>query len=287
MERTQEFQDILEQARLDWSVRSESVQTASGIIVPKAIALIREDTNKILGTHKESYCMYQNEEMLDLLFKISNSTGRKLKGGGSFGDGAKVFIQLESESLTLGTDRVDGFLTAVNSFDGSASLGFGNSNVTISCLNSFFMSYKTIGSKFRHSASMRPKIDEVLREITILEAEEKETFRTITRLAGIEMDDGVKELVTRMLFDIKEQDKQATAEEIKELSTRKMNNIVRFGFDWDIETDQKGNTLWGAFSALTRYTSHSMKKGGNEEAKLFGAVGVKERQIFSTLAEMV
>jgi hypothetical protein len=287
MERTKEFQDIIEQAGLDWNVRSETVQTTSGIIIPKAIALVREDTNKILGTHKESYCMYQNEEMLDLLFKISNSTGRKLKGGGSFGDGEKIFYQLESDSLTLGTDRIDGSITGINSYDGSTSLSFGNSNVTISCMNSFFMAYKTLGTKFRHSSTMRPKIEEILKQITILESEEKETFRTITRMAGIEMDESVKELVTRMLFDIKEQDKQATDEEIKELSTRKMNNIIRFGFDWDIETAQKGNTLWGAFSSLTRYTSHSMKKGGNEEAKLFGAVGVKERQIFSTLAEMV
>lgn len=231
--------------------------------------------------------MFLNDELLELLFQISRSTGRSLKGGGYFGCGEKIFFQLESDSLTLGTDRIDGSITGINSYDGSTSLSFGNSNMTISCKNSFFMVYKTLGTKFRHSSTMRPKIDEVLRQITILETEEKETFRTITRMAGIQMDEGVKELVTRMLFDIKEQDKQATAEEVKELSTRKLNNIARFGFDWDIETEQKGNSLWGAFSAVTRYSTHSMKKGGNEEAKLFGAVGVKERQIFSTLAEMV
>jgi hypothetical protein len=283
MERTKEFQDILSAAGLDWPVRSEGTKTASGIIIPKQIALVREDTEAILGTHKESYCMYQNDELLELLFQVSRSTGRKLKGGGYFGDGEKVYFQLESESMNLGTDRIEGSITGVNSFDGSTALGFGNSNVTISCRNTFFMAYKTIGTKFRHSATMRPKIEEVLKQITMLVEEEKQTFKTIEKMAGVRMDADVKQLVTRMLFDIKEQDKQMTAEEVKELSTRKMNNIIKFSAVVDSETAEKGDNLWGLFSGVTNYTTHLMKKTDNSEQKLFGRVGELERQIFNKL----
>lgn len=283
MERTQEFQDILSAAGLDWSVRSEATQTKSGIIIPKQIALVREDTNNIIGTHKESYCMYQNDELLELLFQVSQSTGRKLKGGGSFGDGEKVFFQLESESMTLGKDRIEGSITGINSFDGSTALAFGNSNVTISCRNSFFMAYKSLGTKFRHSATMRPKIEEVLKQITMLVEEEKETFKTIEKMAGVRMDAAVRQLVTNMLFDIKEQDKQATAEEVKELSTRKQNNIIKFSAVVDSETAEKGDNLWGLFSGVTKYTTHLMKKGDNSENKLFGRTGELERQIFNKL----
>ena len=283
MERTKEFQDILEQARLDWSVRSEIVKTESGIIVPKQIALVREDTNKIIGTHKESYCMYQNDELLELLFQVSRSTGRKLKGGGSFGDGEKVFFQLESESMSLGTDRIEGSITGINSFDGSTALAFGNSNVTISCRNTFFMAYKTLGTKFRHSVTMRPKIEEVLKQITMLVEEEKQTFKTIEKMSGITMDLAVKQLVTRMLFDIKEQDKQMTAEQVKELSTRKTNSIIKFDEVLNGELREKGDNLWGLFSGVTKYTTHSMTKKDNSEQKLFGRVGELERQIFNKL----
>jgi phage/plasmid-like protein (TIGR03299 family) len=283
MERTKEFQDIIEQAGLDWSVRSETVQTSSGIIIPKAIALVREDTNKVIGTHKESYCMYQNEELLELLFQVSRSTGRKLKGGGSFCDGEKVFFQLESESMTLGTDRIEGSITGINSFDGSTALAFGNSNVTISCRNTFFMAYKTLGTKFRHSATMRPKIEEVLKQITILVEEEKQTFKTIERMVGVQMDLAVRQLVTRMLFDIKEQDKQMTDEQVKELSTRKTNSILKFEDVLNGELNEKGRNLWGLFSGVTKYTTHSMTKKDNSEQKLFGRTGELERQIFNKL----
>jgi len=283
MERTAEFQSILSAAGLDWSVRSEKTKTESGIIIPKQIALVREDTEKIIGTHKETYCMYQNDELLELLFQVSRSTGRKLKGGGSFGDGEKVFFQLESKSMNLGTDRIEGSITGINSFDGSTALAFGNSNVTISCRNTFFMAYKTLGTKFRHSATMRPKIEEVLKQITMLVEEEKQTFKTIEKMAGVRMDLAVRQLVTRMLFDIKEQDKQMTAEQAKELSTRKQNSIIKFSAVVDSETAEKGDNLWGLFSGVTKYTTHLMTKGDNSEKKLFGRTGELERQIFNKL----
>jgi len=284
MERTQEFQDILSEAGLNWNVRSETTKTKSGIIIPKQIALVRQDTEKVLGTHKETYCMYQNDELLELLFQVSRSTGRKLKGGGYFGDGEKVYFQLESESMNLNGDRIDGSITGVNSFDGSTALGFGNSNITISCRNTFFMAYKTLGTKFRHSATMRPKIEEVLKQITKLVEEEKQTFKTIERMANIRMDAAVKQLVTRMMFDVKE---QMTAEEIKELSTRKKNNIIKFDRVVSGELSEKGDNLWGLFSGVTKYTTHEMKKGDNSENKLFGRTGTIERNIFNKLEESV
>ena len=282
MERTKEFQDILAEAGLNWAVRSETTKTKSGIIIPKQIALVREDTDKVLGTHKESYCMYQNDELLELLFQVSHSTGRKLKGGGYFGDGEKVYFQLESESMNLNGDRIDGSITGVNSFDGSTALGFGNSNVTISCRNTFFMAYKTLGTKFRHSATMRPKIEEVLKQITKLVEEEKQTFKTIERMANIRMDAAVKQLVTRLMFDVRE---EMTAEEVKELSTRKKNNIIKFDNVVNGELLEKGDNLWGLFSGVTKYTTHEMKKGDNSENKLFGRTGAIERNIFNTLEQ--
>jgi phage/plasmid-like protein (TIGR03299 family) len=284
MERTKEFQDILSEAGLNWNVRSETTKTKSGIIIPKQIALVREDTEKVLGTHKETYCMYQNDELLELLFQVSRSTGRKLKGGGYFGEGEKVYFQLESESMNLNGDRIDGSITGVNSFDGSTALGFGNSNITISCRNTFFMAYKTLGTKFRHSATMRPKIEEVLKQITKLVEEEKQTFKTIERMANIRMDAAVKQLVTRMMFDVKE---QMTAEEIKELSTRKKNNIIKFDRVVNGELAEKGDNLWGLFSGVTKYTTHEMKRGDNSENKLFGRTGTIERNIFNKLEESV
>jgi hypothetical protein len=46
---------MLERTGLNWKVVSEGMKTDSGIIIPDQIALVREDTKKILGTHAKSY----------------------------------------------------------------------------------------------------------------------------------------------------------------------------------------------------------------------------------------
>jgi len=93
----------------------------------------------------------------------------------------------------------------------------------------------------------------------------------------------VRELITRKLFDISVEERLDSPE----LSTRKANQIWRFNYDLGIETQQKGDNLWGLFSGVTRYTTHSMKRGDNSESKMFGRTGNLERTLYKELVEMV
>ena len=45
--------NMLAKAGLNWNVNSEPLQTVSGILIPDRIALVREDTQKVLGIQ---YC---------------------------------------------------------------------------------------------------------------------------------------------------------------------------------------------------------------------------------------
>lgn len=269
---------ILDEAGLNWKVRSEGLKSIdSNIEIPKSIVLIREDTNVPLGIHGDGYVPYQNEELLELLYKISQQTGLEYHSGGFFGDGEKVWFQLKGDDLRLGNDKVEGFISGFNSFDGKTSLAFGNTSITVSCMNSFWMGYRNVQTKLRHSTNMIVRIEDILKQIDTLVEEEKEVFRKITVMSDVRMDDKVKELVIQKLFDMSKEDKLA------DLSTRKKNQMDVFRLDLDRELADKGDNLWGLFSGVTRYTTHSMKKGDNTLAKIYGAVGQKEREIWSTL----
>ena len=104
---SQEMNSILQQAGLNWKVNQEAIQTVSGIEIPEKIALVREDTQKCLGIHTENYVPYQNEELLELLFKISQQTGLSLHSGGSFKEGARVWFQLKSQDMRLHNDVIE------------------------------------------------------------------------------------------------------------------------------------------------------------------------------------
>jgi len=275
--------EMLEKYGLNWNVNSEPIQTVSGLDIPGKIALVRDDTQKILGIHGENYEPYQNHELLDLLYKIGQSTGLELHTGGSFKEGEKIWFQLKSDDLRLGNDKIEGYVSGFNSFDGRTALAFGNSSTTVSCMNTFWRGYREVGTRLRHSALMRPKIEDILKRIDVLMLEEKVMFDEIKRLNDVTMSMEVKDLITKKLFDMKHEDRLDS----KDLSTRKKNQIWQFNYDLGIETAQKGDNLWGLFSGITRYTTHSMKRGDNSEAKMFGRTGTMERKLYNELVEMV
>jgi phage/plasmid-like protein (TIGR03299 family) len=274
--------EMLNQSKLNWKVNIEKVQTASGIVIPDRIALVREDTNKVLGIHSESYVPYQNDELLELLDRISDQSGLKLHTGGSFHGGEKVWFQLKSNDLILSNDVIKGYISGFNSFDGRSSLAFGTSNVTVSCMNSFWRGYKQVDSRLRHSSTMKPRIDEILSKIGVLLNEEQETFAEIQKLGNFTLSQEVRDLVTKKLLEISNEDRFDP-----NFSTNKKNKLDLFNRDLNTELAQKGENLWGMFSGITRYTTHSMKKGDNSEAKMFGRAGSLERKIYQELVEMV
>jgi hypothetical protein len=276
------------QDKLNWSVRTESVQTESGIHIPKKKSIIRNDTNDYLSICSEDYYPYQNEELINLLEKVSGLTGLDIVKCGFFGKGEKVFIQMKSNDLKLGTDRIEGFMTGINSFDGSTSLSFGPSNVTISCMNTFYSSYKQLENKVRHTKNMIVRVDEICHDIESVLHEEQNIFDNIVKLSNTRFDDIIKDSVTKKLFNIKPEINLKDSESISSQTEHKMS---KFYIDLHGEIQEKGDNLWGLFSGVTKYTTHSMYKGDNTERKMFGmtdrSVGGIERSIFKSLVELV
>jgi len=280
----EQVKTLLDKTNLNWTVRQEELQTISGISIPNKKAIVRDDNNMIVGLHSDGYVPYQNHELMDLLHQVSGRTGLEIHRGGEFKDGGRIYVQLKGNDLKLGNDRIEGFLTGVNSFDGSTSLAFGHSNTTISCMNTFFRVMSGLQNKVRHTKSMSLKVEDICRRLDIVLQEEKETFRFITELSETRFDDLLKEKVTRKLFGIKP---EVDLNDEDALSTRTRNNLSRFYIDLNGELNQKGDNMWGLFSGVTKYTTHSYSKNDNTEAKMFGGIGQVEQEIFSDLVHMV
>ena len=283
-EQSNRVEEVLNQTGLNWTVRQEAITTESGIIVPKQMAVVREDTNTVLAVHGDGYCPYQNHQLIELLDKVSNQIGLPIHRGGMFGDGAKVFIQLKSNDLKLGTDRVEGYITGVNSFDGSTSLAFGPSNITISCQNSFYAAFRNMDTKVRHTKNMIMRVDEICRGLEGVVREEAEMFEDIKKMSETRFSKETEEWVSKLLFNIS---REVNLNEVDALSTVTQNRLSRFHIDLNGELKEKGDNLWGLFSGVTKYTTHSLTKGDNSENKMFGTYGQRERAIFKELVEMV
>ena len=284
MTQTKRIQDVLNETNLNWTVREESLTTQSGIIIPKQKAIVREDTNKVLSIHGEGYYPYQNHQLIELLDKVSQQSGLEIHRGGLFGDGQKVFIQLKSNDLKLGDDKIEGYITGINSFDGTTSLAFGPSNVTISCQNTFFGAFRSMDTKVRHTKNMVMRVDDICRGLEKVVEEETKMFEDIKMLSETRMTKESEDWVTRTLFNIM---RDVDLNDEESVSTVTRNKLSRFEIDLNGELKEKGGNLWGLFSGVTKYTTHSMKKDDNSENKMFGVYGQRERHIFKELVEMV
>lgn len=276
--------ELLDKTGLNWNVRTEGITTESGIILDGYKAIVRDDTNVPLSVRSDEYYPYQNHELIELLDKVSGQTGLEIHGGGSFKDGARVFIQLKSNDMRLGNDKIEGYLTGINSFDGSTSLAFGPSNITISCQNKFFAAFRELQSKVRHTKNMVVRIDEICRSLENVLEEEKKVFESIKRLSETSFDSIIKDSVTKKLFNIK---KDVDLNDEDAVATITRNKLSRFYVDLNGEIQGKGDNLWGLFSGITKYTTHSLTKDDNTESKMFGVYGKRELAIFNDLVEMV
>jgi hypothetical protein len=274
---------ILEQANLNWSVKAERLVTAESNLETESVAIVRQDNNAILGVHGDGYHPLQNSEMMEILDRISGKMGLPLHKGGYFGQGQKVYIQLKTQDLSLGRDQVKGYLTCVNSFDGSTSLAFGHSNLTISCQNTFFANYREMANKVRHTQRMHERIDLICMQIEdVLRAEQK-IFQSIGRMTEVKIDQKVRDMVLGMMLNL---DKEERLADLSTLSTRKKNILSDLEVNIAGEIQDKGGNLWGLFSGITKYTTHSLK-GDSNENKLFGVYGRREREVFAELSQLV
>lgn len=281
------IQTMLVGSKLDWSVRSEGIQSVSGIEIPDSVAIIRNDTNKVLSIRGEGYHPYQNEDLMELLYRVSNKTGLEVHRGGFFGDGEKVFVQLKSDNMKLGNDKIEGYLTGINSHDGSVSLGFGPSTITISCMNTFYAAFKQITTKVRHTKNMVLRVEDVCKKLEVALNDEKEMFNNILKLSETSFDKVLQDSVTRQLFKIPK-DVELTDQE--QISTRTRNQMSRFYIDMNGELAEKGETMWGLLSGVTKFTTHSLgseKKNYDSNMKMFDQYGDRERQIYDKLVSLV
>jgi len=272
--------ETLQAVKLDWQVKKVQLCTPDGTPVDY-YANQRSDNGTVLHVVRDTYQVFQNEELVELCEAMAQTFDYKIHKGGSLDEGRKVYIQLESGSVSgIGenNDKIDRYMTALNSHDGSASVTFGAYGLTISCQNSFFRAARAEGmSKIRHTSNMQQRIEAAKRQIEAIQAEENKLYKTFFNMAEIHADQKHVNEIVRQLTEV---DLTQSIEANREKhSTRKVNIAESLLKSIRNEMSYKGETLWGLMSGVTHFTTHSMsapkRDNGRMESKLVGsALGV-------------
>ena len=282
---TDSVNELLDKYKLNWNVSKKPLMLPDN--TPTAFfGVVRSDNNACFSTCKDSYFPFQNTELAELVYRIGEKTGYEIHNGGMFNGGAKIFLQLATGQTLVNGDVIKKYVTAINSHDGTTSVKWGHSNITISCKNTFHAAYRDIQNSARHTDSMRNRIEISLKELGAIAKIEKSVIDSFFRFAEIPME---RQNVIDVVKHITDVDIQKTATENEALHSGYANNrtaeLLNSIF---IETESKGKNLWGLFSGVTHYTSHVIpapkREHGRIESKYVGSGFKIDNEVYNFLS---
>ena len=254
---------LLDATGLNWEVKKEQVIHPSGLTTGHyglfKYEIDEAEPKQCFAMVKDRYQVFSNFALADTLLRATEQLDISINRGGQLESGAKVFLQAKLDDVYIGKSDIKRWITVLNSHDGSSAIGFGSSNTVVVCENTFYMAHKEL-SKFRHTVSAQQRIDTAIENLQKSMIQDAKLYDNFERMSKLRPNENVVQAVIDKMFTI---DSRNTT--TADISTRKANQLRQFAQAYTIERDLEGDTLWGLFNAVTRYTNHMVPHSSAED----------------------
>lgn len=251
-------------AGLDWNVQLQDIQLASNGLILDHKATVRQDTGDVLGVVGSRYCPLQNTDAFKVFEPLVESGDITLETAGSLRGNRVVWILAKinrgesQQEISNNGDVVNGYVLLSHSHDGTTSIKFGLTPVRVVCNNTLSMAQGNAKSKLirvKHTSnavgnleSLRNALDLQLGQFVAT----ADIFRQLARTSINSAD--LQKFVSLVL------------KEDEDAECRKSGEIIQL-FECGVGSDLSKATAWGAFNAITEFTTHH--RGRSAEGRLF------------------
>jgi hypothetical protein len=238
--------------------------------------LYNSKTGDALNTCKEGYVVSQNAEVVELVLRGMEKFGDTLRvtKAGALHGGRKVFFQLGIKGFNkIGDEEIERFVTIIDSNDGSTGLSVGIGDKVMSCENQFFKFYKKGEAKFRHTSTLEVKLKTMPVLIETALSESMKQMLVYQKFMNTPL---TKNLADAMVKEVLGHDRIFTSLEDQAKKTSKaINHMDSLYASIDDQIADKGENLFGLFSGVTHWTTHTRAKpkrvNGFEETLMVGS----------------
>ena len=223
-----------------------------------------------LGVVGSQYTVIQNEAHAEFLDTLVEESGAHFETAGAIAGGRKVFLtmKLPDHINVGGVDRVDKYLAAVNSHDGSLPFTVMVTPVRIVCQNTLNLAWGNASSKIkiRHTKSSHSSIVSKARETLDLSFRYLDTFQEeAERLINTEMSTSRFEEIIWEAFGPSEDTHPSAA-------TRREGQVEEFMTLFADAYTHEGlrETAWAGLNTLTEWFDHhssTLAKPGDVDAR--------------------
>lgn len=255
-----------------WKVRKSPVvavlETGEALPMPGRYAVVRDNPvtkdPEVLGNVGEAYHIIQNEEHAGLLNALVDESGAHFETAGSLDGGRKVFItmKLPGHMSIGGVDRIDNYIAAVNSHDGSTAFTIMTTPIRIVCQNTLNVALQGQPATYRvrHTRGADKMLRQEARQALDL------TFNYLDGFQA-EAEKMINTALTQASFDqIIQQAWGAGKDAAPSTVTRTENKLEEMSQLFATALTQEGvrDTVWAGFNAITEWADHFAPTRGTE-----------------------
>ena len=257
--------EAIDAAGLNYHVNLRPIETDEGIPVPQRKAVIRTDSNQVLGVVGNSYQPVQNQQCFGFLDSVVQDGRLRYHTAGALGKGEKVWMlaKLDGEiRIKDSEDVTDKFLLLSNSHDGSSALRVFFTPIRVVCANTLGMAERRSrgqGVSIIHKGDLNAKVGEAQEILGFAKRFYDDLGDRINRLASHYPSRRQLEIFFETLYPDQPESKTKRAENIR----TELFRLFEHGRGQDIPATKL--TTWAAFNAVTEFVDHHRSTRGRTD----------------------
>jgi len=260
-------QEAIVAAGLNWDAITRPLFLNDGTQAP-ANAVVRSDTNAILGVVGKDYMPLQNLNAFTFFDSFIESNQAQYETAGSLRDGKRVWVLAKINAdidVVKGNDILERYVLLSNSHDGTTAVRAGFTNIRVVCANTLAVSHSSANSRLirvRHGRNVRENLDRVAEIMNLANREFEATLEQYKFLANREINSTDLEKYVKMVMV---GDKKLELN--PEAGSRILNKIIPlFEKGRGNDMPEIKHTYWSAYNAISEYLQY--EKGTDEGIRI-------------------
>ena len=265
-------EEAIKAAGLDFTVGlqrmyAEYDDDGTTIEIPNNYAVVRDDTKAVLSVVGGKYEVLQNTDCFEFLDAVVGPDKLvRYNTAGSLHGGRKIWLLAELTNLTFEPvpgDVVKPYLALIKGHDGVTPLMSFFTSTRIVCQNTANMALANAKKnrdgivKIRHTKSAQDKVADARHVLGLAVTRAEEYGATMTSLAKKQVNVAQWDAFLNELFPLPELPEDKLTSRALTVATKRHDKLTEL-FEAGLGTDIVGvrGTAWGAYNAVTEFTTH-------------------------------
>ena len=257
-------EDAIRMAGLDWEVEVQPTFLADGRQVNSRNATVRKSDGRILGSVGSGFVPLQNKDAFGWFQPLIESGEVQLEAAGSLRNGQRVWVLARGKAGTevdvVKGDPIQNFLLLAHGHDGSLAIRVGFTIVRVVCANTLSAAMsdeESVLIKIHHREGAMKALEKVREVMSVQDREFRATAEQLRELARYGCDEQLLRKYVREVFapaSLMPEPCKITEKKIVELFS---------GAGRGIDMSGVSGTLYGAYNAITEFTTHVRGKSAD------------------------